>query len=190
MPDNPNAGSSDPNARRIVAYGLRNPFRFTIRPGTNDIYIGDVGWSTWEEINRLPSSAAPVENFGWPCYEGAGRQGSYDNLNLNICENLYAAGAGAVTAPLYTYNHSAKVSTETCPTGGSSLSGMAFYNGGTFPSHVQRRAVLLGLLAELHLGDVPGRERGPEPGDTAAVRQRRRRPGGHPGRPRRRPLLR
>ena len=43
---------------------------------------------------------APVDNFGWPCYEGAGRQSGYDGANLNICENLYAAGAGAVTAPV------------------------------------------------------------------------------------------
>ena len=77
---------------------------------------------------------------------------SYDNLNLNVCENLYAAGAGAVTAPLYAYNHSAKVSTETCPTGGSSTAGVEFYDGGTFPSRVQRRAVLRRLLARLHLG--------------------------------------
>ena len=34
------------NARRIVAYGLRNPFRFTIRPGTNEVWVGDVGWNT------------------------------------------------------------------------------------------------------------------------------------------------
>ena len=33
-PDNANVGSSDANAHRIIAYGLRNPFRFTIRPGT------------------------------------------------------------------------------------------------------------------------------------------------------------
>ncbi|MBN1529109.1 MAG: PQQ-dependent sugar dehydrogenase, partial [Thermoleophilaceae bacterium] len=134
LADNPNAASSDPNLRRIIAYGLRNPFRFTMRPGTTDIYLGDVGWNTWEEINRLPSPAAPVENFGWPCYEGNNRQSAYDGLNVSICENLYAAGAGAVTAPLYAYNHSAKVSTESCPTGGSALSGMAFYDGGTFPS--------------------------------------------------------
>jgi glucose/arabinose dehydrogenase len=134
MPDNPNAGSADANVRRIIAHGFRNPFRFAVRPGTNDLYIGDVGWDSWEEIDHVASPAAPVENFGWPCYEGTGRQPSYDNLNLNICENLYAAGAGAVTTPLYTYNHSSKVSTETCPTGGSSVSGLAFYNGGTFPS--------------------------------------------------------
>ncbi len=75
MPDNPLVGSSDPNARRIVAYGFRNPFRITVRPGTSEIWVGDVGWNTWEEINRLGSPIDPVvDNFGWPCYEGTGRQ--------------------------------------------------------------------------------------------------------------------
>ena len=45
----------DANARRIIAYGMRNPFRFTTRPGTNELWIGDVGWNDWEEINRLRS---------------------------------------------------------------------------------------------------------------------------------------
>ena len=134
MPDNPNAASADVNLRRIIANGLRNPFRFTMRPGTNDLWLGDVGWNSWEEINRVQSPAAPVENFGWPCYEGNGRMSSYDNLNLNICENLYSAGAAAHNQPFYTYNHGDRVSTETCPTGGSAIAGLAFYNGGTFPS--------------------------------------------------------
>ena len=91
LPDNPLAASGDPNARRIVAYGLRNPFRFAIRPGTNEIWVGDVGWNTREEINRIvnPTDAA-VENFGWPCYEGLVRQGGYDAANLSTCESLYA----------------------------------------------------------------------------------------------------
>ena len=75
LPDNPFAGSGDANQRRIIAYGLRNPFRIAARPGTDEVWVGDVGWSTWEEINRIvdPNDAA-VENFGWPCYEGrAGR---------------------------------------------------------------------------------------------------------------------
>jgi glucose/arabinose dehydrogenase len=75
MPDNPLASSQDPNARRIIAYGLRNPFRFTIRPGTNEVWLGDVGWNSWEEINRVLTPTLVVENFGWPCYEGTGRQG-------------------------------------------------------------------------------------------------------------------
>ena len=133
MPDNPLAFSSDLNARRIVAQGLRNPFRITVRPGTSDVWIGDVGWNDWEEINRLGPLSA-VTNFGWPCYEGNGRQSGYDNANLNICESLYGQ-AGAVTSPFYTYAHSAKVVTgETCPTGSSAISGLAFYNGGTFPA--------------------------------------------------------
>jgi glucose/arabinose dehydrogenase len=74
LPDNPNAASMDPNARRIVAYGLRNPFRFGVRPGTGEVWIGDVGWNTWEEIQRFQLPIGPTAaavNFGWPCYEGS-----------------------------------------------------------------------------------------------------------------------
>jgi glucose/arabinose dehydrogenase len=134
MPDNPLASSPDPNARRIIAYGLRNPFRFTIRPGTNEVWLGDVGWNSWEEINRVLTPTLVVENFGWPCYEGTGRQGGYDGANLTICENLYGQPS-AVTAPFYAYNHSAKVVPgETCPTGSSSIAGLAFYDGGSYPA--------------------------------------------------------
>ena len=136
LPDNPLAASTDANARRIVAYGLRNPFRINVRPGTNEVWAGDVGWNTWEEINRLVDpGGAPVENFGWPCYEGQGRQSGYDSANLNMCENLYAQGAGAVTAPYFTYNHSSQVvAGDTCPTGSSSISGVDFYEGGPYPA--------------------------------------------------------
>jgi PKD repeat protein len=137
MPGNPFAGSSDAGARRIIAYGLRNPFRITTRPGTNELWVGDVGWNTWEEIDRIPDATdAVAENFGWPCYEGVGRQSGYDGANLALCENLYGQGTGAVAAPYYTYNHANKVVTnETCPTGSSSITGMAFYPeaSGSYP---------------------------------------------------------
>ena len=71
MAGNPNIGSADLNTRRIVAHGLRNPFRITVRPGTNEVWAGDVGWNTWEEINRVQSPTGGTTNFGWPCYEGA-----------------------------------------------------------------------------------------------------------------------
>jgi glucose/arabinose dehydrogenase len=136
MPNNPLAGSDDPNTRRIIAYGLRNPFRFTHRPGTSEVWLGDVGWGAWEELNRI---AAPtdsvVDNFGWPCYEGPARQPGYDGANLSICENLYAQ-AGAVTEPFHRYHHNDKVvPNEVCPVGGSSVAGLAFqfYNGGPYP---------------------------------------------------------
>ena len=129
-----NPGTGEDNARRLVAEGLRNPFRFTVRPGTNELWIGDVGMSNWEEIDRVPAPTAKTTNFGWPCYEGAGRHSGYEAAGLTLCQNLYAA-SGAVTAPYYTYKHSANVvAGETCPTGSSSLGGLAFYSGTTYPA--------------------------------------------------------
>ena len=134
MPDNPMAGNPDPNARRIIASGLRNPFRMTVRPGTNELWIGDVGWLDWEELNRITNPTdGLVENFGWPCYEGPNRQSGYDSANLNICENLYNS-AGAVTDPYFTYNHNSQlVPGESCATGSSATAGLAFYQSGPFP---------------------------------------------------------
>jgi glucose/arabinose dehydrogenase len=135
VPGNPFYSSSDPSARRIVAYGLRNPFRFTQRPGTDELWIGDVGWNTWEEINRVLSPASTTaSNFGWPCYEGASPQSGYQGAGLNLCSSLYST-PGSVIAPYYTYNHSNCVVNYTgCHTGGSSITGVAFYQGGSYPS--------------------------------------------------------
>ena len=135
VPGNPFYSSTDPNARRIVAYGLRNPFRFTQRPGTDELWIGDVGWNTWEEINRVVSPAsATASNFGWPCYEGAAPQSGYRAAGLTLCSSLYST-PGSVIAPYYTYNHSAcVVSYPGCHTGGSSVTGVAFYQGGSYPA--------------------------------------------------------
>jgi glucose/arabinose dehydrogenase len=155
LPDNPLFSHSNPNARRIVAYGLRNPFRITAYPGTNEIWIGDVGWGTWEEINVITNPTdANVDNFGWPCYEGNTRQSGYDGANLNICENLYTEGSSAITAPYHAWHHSNKVvSTDNCPTGSSSAAGVTFqfagnnnnypaeYNGALFFADYSRDCV-------------------------------------------------
>jgi len=133
VPDNPFASSGDANLRRIVAYGLRNPFRITVRPGTNEIWAADVGLNQYEEIDRVPTPTV-AQNFGWPCYEGAFRQPAWASAGLNICKNLYAQ-PGAETKPWLAYSASAKVVPgEGCPAGaGSSLSGIAFYPGGPYP---------------------------------------------------------
>ncbi|HEX6667758.1 MAG TPA: LamG-like jellyroll fold domain-containing protein [Solirubrobacterales bacterium] len=135
-PGNPLSASPDPNARRIVANGMRNPFRFTFRPGTSEIYVGDVGWGTWEEINRLPNPTdTTIDNFGWPCYEGVGRSPAYEGAGLNLCKQLY--NAGTASSPLFTYEHGKDViSGEDCTAGGSSVSGLAFYPslGGNYPA--------------------------------------------------------
>ena len=139
MPDNPLAASSGPIARRIVAEGLRNPFRFALRPGTDDLWVGDVGWSDWEEVNRNPTPKTTVANFGWPCYEGNGHQGGYEGFGVDVCSNLYdlegSNDPSRARAPYYRYNHDNSVVTgDGCSTGSSSITGMAFYASGTYPS--------------------------------------------------------
>ena len=133
MPGNPLAGNSDLNARRIVAHGLRNPFRFTVRPGTNELWVGDPGAGAFDEINRIAApAAAPVENFGWPCYEGASRQPGFDAADLALCEQIYAT-PGVVTPPYYSYPVTGPVVPgEPCPVTGA-ISGVAFYAGGSYP---------------------------------------------------------
>ena len=137
LPGNPLIGDADLNARRIVAYGQRNPFRFTIRPGTNEVWVGNVGTYLREEINRVSNpTGSVVKNFGWPCYEGTLRFPPFKDANLNICENLYA-NANAVTAPYYAYTKFQEVvageTTAGC-TAGATISGLAFYTTGSYPA--------------------------------------------------------
>jgi glucose/arabinose dehydrogenase len=128
------SGSGTDNASRILAFGLRNPFRFTFRPGTSEIWLGDVGYNTYEEINRitLPLSAANA-NFGWPCVEGPQSGTYYGGTALALCTSLTSS-----VAPYYYYNHANYVgvndqSTSSCPPGSSSISGDAFYEGSLYP---------------------------------------------------------
>ncbi|MEP7159107.1 MAG: PQQ-dependent sugar dehydrogenase, partial [Chloroflexota bacterium] len=127
-------GARDENERRIVAYGLRNPFRFTMRPGTNELWIGDVGSWYNEEINRVTDVHNVVTNLGWPCYEGAAPYYQWDALDADACESLYAAGGQDVTAPYFEYQHENAVSSDdTCATQSGVVSGVAFEQGGTYP---------------------------------------------------------
>ena len=170
MPNNPLAASPNVNARRIIAHGVRNPFRLTIRPGTNEVWFGDVGWNNWEEINRVTDPLGSVENFGWPCYEGTGTQSGYDNANLTICENLYAL-PGGVVAPYYAYNHSATVVPgETCPTGSSSTAGVAFYTNGPFPDAYDGALFFADYSRDCIWVMFPGGNGLPDPGNRATFR--------------------
>ncbi|MFT7676442.1 MAG: glucose/arabinose dehydrogenase [Planctomycetota bacterium] len=72
--DNPFVGA--PGTEELIwVQGLRNPWRIGMDELTGDLLVGDVGQSTWEELNWVPSSSLgpPLNqmNFGWPCKEGA-----------------------------------------------------------------------------------------------------------------------
>ena len=78
-------GDADANRSKVYHYGLRNPFRLTVDPSTGQLFIGDVGWTQWEEVNTGPAGT----NFGWPYYEG----GNGTNLQTNQYRNLPEAQA-------------------------------------------------------------------------------------------------
>lgn len=79
VPSNPFYDPSEPRAARsrVYALGLRQPFRFQVRPGTGSsdpaagdpgtVYVSDVGQSKWEEIDVVDEAGL---NFGWPIWEG------------------------------------------------------------------------------------------------------------------------
>jgi glucose/arabinose dehydrogenase len=60
----------DGAAREIVAYGVRNPWRFSFDRDTGVLWLADVGQDSWEEINRVPFDELPGANFGWNLREG------------------------------------------------------------------------------------------------------------------------
>ncbi len=90
----------------IWALGLRNPWKWSFHPVTGEIWVGDVGQSTWEEISRVPKGS----NLGWRIREGIG----CFNPSTN-CQSL-SAGFQAPALALPT-------SQATCITGGT------FYKG-------------------------------------------------------------
>jgi glucose/arabinose dehydrogenase len=149
LPSNPYGAAADENLRRIVAYGLRNPFRFALDPDSDELWVGDVGWSSWEEIDRFPRPAPgePPPNGGWPCYEGSAPQTVYAVLGLSLCTGLYASPA-QVTPPVFSYSFGKPVTEgEDCLLNqGSSVSAVAFYDEGRFPEEY-RDALFFGDYA-------------------------------------------
>jgi len=80
-PGNPFAVSG--GKPEIFCWGLRNPWRFSQDPVTHNIFVGDVGQGSWEEINIINAG----KNYGWHCYEGTHY---YPNSDCNYTDNFIA----------------------------------------------------------------------------------------------------
>ena len=103
--DNPFFSTATGKNRLIWTLGLRNPFTFSIQPGTGLTYVNDVGQSAWEEIN----DARAGRNFGWPTTEGL----------------FTAASFPQFTNPSFAYGHGSAAPA------GCAITGGAFYNPST-----------------------------------------------------------
>jgi glucose/arabinose dehydrogenase len=87
-PDNPFADGVD-GAPEVWAWGLRNPWRMAFDGA--DLWVGDVGQGTWEEIDRFP--AEPGLNAGWSILEGTHCFGAED------CDST------TYLSPVFEYRH-------------------------------------------------------------------------------------
>jgi glucose/arabinose dehydrogenase len=54
----------------VYALGLRNPWRYSFDRETGDLWIGDVGQDSLEEIDGVERGEGEGANFGWSAFEG------------------------------------------------------------------------------------------------------------------------
>lgn len=133
------------DAARIIAFGLRNPFRMAFQQTTGELWLGDVGYATYEELDRIRDvDDAVVEDFGWPCWEGTRMSPPF--VNLLTCQQLAAgtlpAGTpGTLTPPYAGYYHGEApgfdAPIDPCLAGeGNAIVGLAFYGGDAYPERL------------------------------------------------------
>jgi glucose/arabinose dehydrogenase len=67
--DNPYAGAKQ-SCGEIWLYGFRNPWRWSFDRLNGDLWLGDVGEGSWEEIDLRPAGTGGNRNYGYPQCEG------------------------------------------------------------------------------------------------------------------------
>ncbi len=108
-PDNPYVGArGDPAPREeIFISGVRNPWRWSFDRDNGDMYIGDVGQGTWEEVDVLPADQQSGVNLGWntmegnECFPPSKKDCNRDGLVLPV--DVYENKGGAAIIGGYVY---------------------------------------------------------------------------------------
>jgi glucose/arabinose dehydrogenase len=103
----------------VWAYGLRNPWRFSIDPVDGMVYIADVGHDKYEEVNVVPLEGGGY-NFGWSDMEGI------------RCFHLQDCNPDDYTSPALTYVHTAEEG-DVDAVVGLSVTGGFVYRGEEIP---------------------------------------------------------
>jgi glucose/arabinose dehydrogenase len=148
LPSNPYYdGDPTSNRSRIWLYGLRNPFRFSVKPGTGSsnpsfaepgtLYIGDVGWNKYEEIDV--ASAGGTE-FGWPCYEAYLSSSQYENSapTSHGCDTFDTPDNPApALEPILSVHHFDPTLSNPPGTVGAAIIGGTFHRAVNYPAPYQ-----------------------------------------------------
>jgi glucose/arabinose dehydrogenase len=103
----------NPFSNEVYAYGLRNPYRWSFDKATQDMWIGDVGQDSWEEINFRAAAATSGANYGWRCYEG---NNAFNTSGCTGSNYIFPVHAYATQNPA------------------ASITGGVVYRGTTYPS--------------------------------------------------------
>ena len=81
---------------KVLAVGLRNPWRVSYDSDSGNLWIADVGQNLWEEINVLPYASADGVSFGWSAVEAT----HLYNADQEAINNTFTQ-----VAPIYEYEH-------------------------------------------------------------------------------------
>lgn len=100
-------------APEVWDYGLRNPFRISFDGCTGALYIADVGFESFEEVN-IERGGQGHNNYGWPLMEGP------------ECEDEASCATDGLTLPAYSYAWLAESKTT--------IIGGAVYRGSAIPA--------------------------------------------------------
>jgi len=102
--DNPFAGD-DGIPDEIWATGLRNPWRLSFDRATGDLYLGDVGEATAEEINRQAAGSGGGQDYGWRVMEGSSCFDDGAAADPDCPDDLPGCFDPGFTPPIFDYVH-------------------------------------------------------------------------------------
>lgn len=141
-PDNPFRGRRGVPPD-IFAVGLRNPWRFSFDRTRGDLWIGDVGQGSFEEVDFAPLSRARGANFGWRRFEGRSLFSPTTPLSIR-----------RLIQPVAVYGHGA----------GCSITGGFVYRGPSIPGLDGRY-----LWSDFCSSRIWSMRAGPTPGDRREI---------------------
>jgi uncharacterized repeat protein (TIGR03806 family) len=110
-----NSNQSNNNCPEIYAWGLRNPWRWSFDAVNGDLWVGDVGQGSFEEIDLVTKG----RNYGWDCREGSAAYTGPPDGPAPVCN-----GVSGLIDPVHAYGRG----------DGSTVTGGYVYRGAALPA--------------------------------------------------------